>query len=234
LRIALVEDDPAQSNLLKLWLEEAGHHCQCFDTGKSFMRDISHESYDLVILDWILPDLAGDEIVKWMRAELDWNVPVLFVTIRDSEEDIVHGLSCGADDYMTKPVKPREMLARIEALGRRSITGLDNNKLFELGEFSCDPAAKIIKKNGQVIEMTHKEFDLSCYLFRNAGRILSRGHILESVWGKQSDLNTRTVDTHICRIRNKLALSGDQGWKLNAIYQHGYRLEYLDKNSNGT
>ena len=230
MRIALVEDDTAQSDLVKLWIESAGHQCQSFENGQSFMREIVHESYDLVILDWVLPDLSGDEIVKWLRANLDWYVPVLFVTVKDSEEDIVHGLSCGADDYMVKPITPAEMLARINAIVRRTTPEADTKNVLEVDDFSFDAASKILRKNGQIIDMTHKEFDLSYFLFRNLGRMISRGHLLESVWGKNSDLNTRTVDTHISRIRNKLGLSKDQGWNLGAIYQHGYRLERWNSN----
>jgi len=225
LRIALVEDDPAQLNLVKLWIEEAGHTCQCFENGRTFIRDISHESYDLVILDWVLPDLNGDKVVKWLRSELSWHIPVLFVTVRDEEDDIVHGLSCGADDYMVKPIKRRELLARINALVRRTTSDSVVNRLLEVNEFKFDPENKTVRRGSQEIQMTHKEFDLAYFLFRNIGRIISRGHMLESVWGKNSDLNTRTIDTHVSRIRNKLALSSENGWKLGAVYQHGYRLE---------
>ena len=225
MRIAFLEDDLAQADIVKLWLEESGHTCQHFSTAKAFMNNISRESYDLVILDWILPDQGGDEVVKWMRSHLDWYVPVLFITVKDTEEDIIHGLSSGADDYMVKPVKPREMMARIEALVRRTSSLSLTDQSFEVDEFVFDPTKKILKKQGDTIKMTHKEFDLTYFLFRNLGKIMSRGHILENVWGKHSDLNTRTVDTHVSRIRSKLGLSKEQGWSLTAIYQHGYRLE---------
>ena len=228
MRIALVEDDSSQSELVKLWLEKAGYQCFCFYDGKSFMRDIIHETYDLVMLDWQLPDINGDEIVKWMRTELSSYTPVIFVTARDTEEDIVHGLSCGADDYMTKPIRGGEMVARINAIVRRHSSAIDDKQIFEVEEFSFDPVNKILKKNDQEIELTHKEFDLSYFLFRNPGRILSRGNILENIWGKSSDLKTRTVDTHVSRIRSKLDLSKDKGWKLSSIYQHGYRLEHIE------
>jgi len=228
MRIALVEDDSSQSKLVKLMLEKAGYQCFCFHDGKSFMRDIIHETYDLVMLDWQLPDINGDEIVKWMRSELNAYTPVLFVTARDTEEDIVHGLSCGADDYMTKPIRSGEMVARINAIVRRHSPAIDDKQILEVEEFSFDPVNKILKKDGQEIELTHKEFDLSYFLFRNPGKILSRGNILESIWGKSSDLKTRTVDTHISRIRNKLDLTKDKGWNLSSIYQHGYRLEHFE------
>lgn len=225
MRIALVEDDPDQAEILGILLNDAGHRCTHFANARQFIRNISHESYDLVILDWVLPDMNGDEVVKWMRSELDWYVPVLFITIRDSEEDIIHGLACGADDYMIKPVRPRELMARIDALSRRGASASSANKSLEVENFVFDPNTKQVSHNGETIEMTHKEFELAYFLFRNLGRIMSRGYLLENIWGKNSDLNTRTVDTHISRIRTKLGLNKDLGWKLGAIYQHGYRLE---------
>ena len=225
MRIAIVEDDKDQAELIKILLEGADNHCRHFKNAKDFMRNISHESYDLVILDWVLPDIGGDEVVKWMRSELDWYVPVLFVTVRDTEEDIVHGLTCGADDYMVKPIREKELMARVEALSRRSTTSSSSGKVLEVDGIKFDPSSKVVSRNGVAIEMTHKEFDLSYFLFRNLGRIMSRGYLLENIWGKNSELNTRTVDTHVSRIRSKLGLNKDDGWKLGAIYQHGYRLE---------
>jgi DNA-binding response OmpR family regulator len=225
LRIAIVEDDHDQAEIVILHLEDAGYTCRHFDNAREFMRNISKESYDLVLLDWLLPDIGGDEVVKWMRKELDWYVPVLFLTVRDSEEDIVHGLHCGADDYMVKPIRPRELLARVEALSRRGASSSPTSKTLEVEGFVFDPASKTISHNGTPVDMTHKEFDLAYFMFRNLGRIMSRGYLLETIWGKNSDINTRTVDTHISRIRSKLGLNKDMGWKLGAIYQHGYRLE---------
>ncbi len=228
LRIALVEDDTDQAVVIMLHLQEAGYTCKHFANARDFMRSINKESYDLVVLDWVLPDIGGDEVVKWMRSELDWYVPVLFLTVRDSEEDIVHGLNCGADDYMVKPVRERELLARVAALSRRGASSSASGKMLEVDRYVFDPGSKTVNLNGTPVEMTHKEFDLAYFMFRNLGRIMSRGYLLETIWGKTADINTRTVDTHISRIRSKLELNKDKGWKLGAIYQHGYRLEKRD------
>jgi DNA-binding response OmpR family regulator len=232
LRIAIVEDDPVQAEYVKLLLQEVGHHTRHFSNAKDFMRNISHESYDMVILDWLLPDVSGDKVVKWMRSELDWYVPVLFVTVRDSEEDIVHGLTSGADDYMVKPIAPMELMARVEALGRRAQSGTNAAKTLVVNKFVFDGASKTLTFEDDKIDLTHKEFDLAYFLFRNIGRIMSRGYLLENIWGKNSDLNTRTVDTHISRLRTKLKLNQENGWKLGAIYQHGYRLEPVETHDN--
>jgi two-component system response regulator RegX3 len=227
-RIAMLEDDLDQANILGLWLEEAGYHCQLFETGKDFIKSISHESFDLLVIDWNLPDISGDQVLSWVRENLDWQVPILFVTARDSEEDIVYALEHGADDYMIKPVKRMEMLARIGALSRRTQTSHQDKPVIEVGDLKVDNVLRQIFRDGEVIDLTGKEFDLALFLLRNVGRILSRGYILESVWGRSPDLNTRTVDTHISRIRKKLDLNAEHGWRLTAIYQHGYRLEHLE------
>ena len=129
MRIALLEDDVSQAGIVELWLSEAGHSCQHFETGKSFIKGIINESFDLLILDWVLPDMNGDEVLSWVRDNINWHIPVLFVTMRDDETDIVAALEAGADDYMIKPVKQMEMLARINALGRRSMAQDDQQQI---------------------------------------------------------------------------------------------------------
>lgn len=225
MRIALLEDDMIQSKLIHRWLTEVGHECQLFERGKALIRKLHQESFDLFILDWMLPDIDGIQVLSWIREHIDWPVPVLFVTGKDEEEDIVQALSQGADDYMIKPVKRLEMLARIQAISRRAILQDETLRILEFGDYKIDTVTHTVYLQDKPLELTQKEFDLVLFLFRNAGRVLSRGHILESVWGRNPDLNTRTVDTHISRIRNKLDLKAERGWQLKAIYQHGYRLE---------
>jgi DNA-binding response OmpR family regulator len=225
LRIAVLEDDSAQAELLLTWLVDAEHDCHHFETGRAFLQAMRHDTFDLAILDWGLPDIPGDQVLVDLREHLDWHLPVLFITSRDQEQDVVHALERGADDYMAKPVKKAETLARIKALARRS-QPLDQSR----GKLLCDPfridlGIREITRQGERVDLTQKEFELALFLFRNVGRLLSRGHILESVWGTRPDLNTRTVDTHISRIRNKLGITPVIGWRLSSIYQHGYRLE---------
>ncbi len=224
-RIALLEDDPAQSELMRKWLAEAGYDCRHFATGKEFLRAISRDTYDLALLDWELPDMHGDEVLPALREKLDWSIPVLCITVRDQEQDVVGALQLGADDYMSKPVSRAELFARIDALLRRAQPAASESQVLDFSPYLIDATCKSLTCNGRQIPLAQKEFDLALFLFRNAGRLLSRNYILESVWGTRGDLNTRTVDTHVSRIRAKLALTPDTGWRLRAIYRHGYRLE---------
>ncbi len=229
MRIVLLEDDQDQANLVRLWLEESGHIVQHFTSAKDFLKEIIRDSYDLVILDWVLPEMSGIEVLRWLRKNLDWHIPILFTTQRESEEDIVYALESGADDYMVKPLKMMEMMARIKVLGRRCSDEHDMKEKLEALPYVVDPHQQTISRNGNPVEMTKKEFDLALFLFRNTGRIISRGHILEAVWGRSPDINTRTVDTHMSRLRNKLQFNQEEGWRLSAVYQHGYRLENLNQ-----
>ena len=225
MRIAVLEDDPTQATIMQSWLVEAGHECLLFETGQQLIRELTRDSFDLIVLDWMLPDTDGLHVLRWIRQHIDWPIPVLFVTGKDTEADIVTALDQGADDYMAKPVKRLEMLARLKAVSRRAQTVEENAQLLEFDRYSINLNTRMVYLDNNPIELTQKEFDLVLFLFRSAGRVLSRAHILESVWGRNPGLNTRTVDTHISRIRSKLELKSDHGWHLKAVYQHGYRLE---------
>jgi len=150
---------------------------------------------------------------------------VMFITARTEEDDIVTALQKGADDYLAKPVRKMEVLARVNALERRSKKEFQQRELIEVEPYAIDVAQRKIRRNGVEIELTLEEFDLALFLFRHIGQLLSRGHILESIWGRNPDLNTRTVDTHVSRIRNKLELTAENGLRLSSVYFYGYRLE---------
>lgn len=228
MRIIILEDDRDQSDLLVAWLEEHGHHCDAYYDGISFIRAYSRDSYDLVILDWMVPKTSGLEVLKHLRAQLDEVVPVVFITQRDAEEDIVEALEAGADDYMAKPVRQAETIARVNAIARRMGFGEENtaNK-YDLPPYSIDTKLREVYRDGRHVEMTQKEYELTLFLFKNLGRVISRGHLLEMVWGTSAEINTRTVDTHISRLRTKLGLEEEKNWKLTSVYRHGYRLENI-------
>jgi two-component system, OmpR family, response regulator RegX3 len=226
MRIALLEDDIEQSDLLKLWLEKAGHSCHTSELGQDFIRKIGRESFDLFVLDWEIPDISGITVLEWIRKNIKEHIPVLFVTAHDTEKDIVTALEKGADDYMIKPMKQAELLARINALIRRSKPRSEPQGTLDFGAYSIDVHNRRITVNQADIPLTAKEYELATFLFKDHGKPLSRGHLLESIWGKDADkLDTRTVDSHISRVRKKLEISNANGWRLSSIHQYGYRME---------
>ena len=222
LRVGMLEDDVDQANRVEGWISDRGHQCEVFHEPESFQRAFRKTSYDVITLDWNLPDATGIEILRWLRQSIVSDVPVIFITSRQGEEDIVSALESGADDYLVKPVRELELLARIRALARRA---QPETELLDYEPYSFDTSNRQICINGDAVKLTEKEYDLALFMFRNRGRVLSRQHLLTSVWGTSAELNTRTVDTHASRLRKKLKLSASEKWKLTSIYQHGYRLE---------
>jgi two-component system response regulator RegX3 len=227
LRVALLEDDPDQGVLIKAWLEDGGYRCFHFTTAKELQRALQRDSFDLLMLDWMLPESSGIDALKWARQHLDWRIPVIFITRKDTDEDVVYALEQGADDYIAKPVSKGVVMARVRAMERRAFGDRTEKAVMQLGEFEIDPAAGTVKRDGEVVTLTDREVKLATLLFSNLGRLLSRDYLLETVWGINPDIVTRTVDTHISRLRQKLELYPERGWQLKAVYQHGYRLEQL-------
>ncbi|MFN0316163.1 MAG: response regulator transcription factor [Burkholderiales bacterium] len=229
MRVALLEDDPNQSELLARWLEMAGHRCHAFDKGAELLRELEHETYDALILDWGVADVSGVDVLRRLRQKLRHHTPVIFVTARQQEEDIVSTLKQGADDYMVKPVRRHEFLARVEAVARRTRAVTPENSSFEAENFKVDMQTRTLSKDDKPLELTTKDFELATLFLRNIGRLMSRGHIREMVWGLDANVTSRTLDTHVSRVRNKLGLTPETGWRLAAIYRYGYRLEQLTK-----
>lgn len=228
MRIALLEDDPDQAELIRLWLEDAEYAVIPFERGSDFLRAIRRDSFDLYMLDWMLPDVSGIDVLVELRQNLRDTTPVMLATVKQEERDIVRALESGADDYLVKPVRRREMIARVEAIWRRYGHGLDDADGLEATPYALDLRRKEASVNGEVISLTNREFELALFFFRHAGQALSRAHILDAIWDiDNDDVSTRTVDTHISRLRKKMKLNEENGWQLSAIYQHGYRLEQV-------
>jgi len=227
MRIALLDDDPTQTKWVKEILEEASHLCHEFNLSKDLINRLRRDTFDLLILDWNIPDMSGPEVLAWVRQHIETSVPVIFMTNRTREEDIVAGLNAGADDYIFKPARKVELLARVNAVLRR-VYPLYSSEQEKHFNYTFNLKDKNIYFDDHQIELTQKEFDLALLLFRHLSRPLSRSHILESVWGKEIDIPTRTMDTHISRIRNKLELRIENGFKLATVYSYGYRLEHFD------
>jgi len=225
-RIAILEDDPDQLALLQRWLTQDGHDVHGYLAGRETMMRATRESFDLFVLDWQVPDVPGIEVLQWIRNNVSRQVPILFVTVRDSEQDIVFALESGADDYMIKPARQKELLARVHALLRRAYPREEERQL-SFPPYQIDTQRGEIRRDGSKIELTPKEFDLAVVLFRNIGRLMSRGHLQEAVWGRSGDLATRTVDTHVSQVRKKLDLRTESGYRVVPVYNYGYRLEQL-------
>ncbi len=226
MHIGVLEDDEDQRALIGLWLGAAGHTHRDFGTIADLLEALKRERYDLLLLDWMLPDGNSDQVLQWVRGHLGWEVAVVVITARDEEAGVVQALQAGADDYVVKPPKQHELLARLTAAARRARPG--NLPVLRLGAYEVDIQRHTLSLEGSPVTLTQKEFDLAVYLFQSPGKLLSRDHLLNKIWGLNTDVDTRTVDTHVSRLRKKLALDGTRGWKMSPVYGYGYRLDRID------
>lgn len=224
LRICLLDDDLAQMNLLSLWLGQTNYTTFQFSSGRSLMASLRQQGYDLFVLDWGVPDLNGIEVLRRIRLQLGDSVPIIFVTQRDYEEDIVDVLNAGADDYLVKPVRKGIFLARIDALIRRAYP---KTKLKQLSypPYEIDIDKSELRRDGELITLTNKEFLLALEFFRNLGRVVSRTELFQKIWGLDGAANMRTIDAHVSALRRKLAFSAENGFFLTPVYGFGYRLD---------
>lgn len=224
MRIAALDDDIILLELIQATAEKAGHTCHTYLDGGSLNRAIRSETFDLLIVDWHLPDMEGTDVVRAVRKICDPAMPILFVTRRNAEQDVVEALACGADDFMTKPIRMGEMMARTQALLRRAYPAAATGAL-AFGRYRFEPDTRTLRMDGNTVDLKNKEYELALFMFQNLGRLLSREHLRESVWGDAAHLPSRSLDTHVSRLRSKLDLSPANGYVVNAVYGVGYRLE---------
>ena len=230
MRVAILEDDADQAELIGQWVMQAGHSVASHSSGAGFLRAVRRDSFDLYLLDWMVPDISGIEVLGTLRRELDDHTPVVVATAKDEEHFIVRALEAGADDYLVKPVSRGELIARINAVLRRAGGGKPDVEVLDAEPYSLDLRAKTVRLNDEELSLTNREFELAVFFIRNAGKMISRVHLLEAIWGiENQSVSTRTVDTHVSRLRKKMKLNESNGWKLSAIYQHGYRLERVSE-----
>ena len=225
--IGILEDDEDQSALLDLWLTDAGYTVDISASGSEFIRAVQTKGFDLLLLDWNLPEMSGLEVLEWVRRSVHTHVPIIFLTTRTEEKHIVSALEAGADDYVTKPARPAELIARIGALARRSGLVVEQSDVLSVDGYVLDRTQRNVQHGEEITKLTNREFDLAWVLFSNLSKILSRDYLLRNVWNIGKAVNTRTVDTHVCKIRNKLNLRPENGWQLSSVYHYGYRLEQL-------
>jgi DNA-binding response OmpR family regulator len=237
MRIALLDDDEAQIKQLIGALKtpfltaEGETTCSTFFSGEALRRSLRTETFDVLVLDWMMPDLDGFDLLHWLRTERNDNTPVIMLSARAAERDVAAALSLGADDYIFKPFRPLELRARVTRLFERTLKSRIG-PASRFGRWDFDSATNIVKyrtessDGGKVeeVRLTEKEFKFALTLFRNLDRPVSRGHLLAAA-GYSSESITRSLDIHIYRLRNKLQLEGGRDVHLRTVYGQGYRLQ---------
>jgi two-component system response regulator RegX3 len=223
-RILIVEDESSLSEPLAYLLEREGYETSIAADGIAAVAEFDKHGADLVLLDLMLPGLSGTEVCKELRTRS--SVPIIMLTAKDSEVDIVVGLELGADDYVTKPYSTRELLARIRAVMRRRIeTDDDHDAVLEAGTVRMDVERHTVSVDGRDTPMPLKEFELLELLLRNSGRVLTRGQLIDRVWGVDYFGDTKTLDVHIKRIRSKIEKVPSEPTMLVTVRGLGYRFE---------
>lgn len=226
MHVGVLEDDVIHQALIQLWLKAAHHTFSAFGSVAAMIEGLKSEHFDVLLIDWMLPDGSGAEVLRWTRSNMGWNIAVVVLTAREEEVTVVEALQAGADDFVVKPPKQQELLARLAAAARRaSPKGLP---VLRLGAYEIDIPRNVLSMEGVPLNLTQKEFDLAVYLFQSPAKLLSRSHLLNKVWGIHTDVDTRTLDTHVSRLRKKLCLDGTRGWKMSPVYGYGYRLDRID------
>jgi two-component system phosphate regulon response regulator PhoB len=222
-RVLVVDDEADIVALVAYHLAKAGYRVSTASTGPDALEAARREHPALVVLDLMLPGLSGYEVLEQLRAgESSRDVPVLMLTARRDEEDRIRGLSLGADDYLTKPFSPQELVLRVSAILRRTrATPTVSGATLTLGALEVDTAAHLVRVAGEPVELTPTEYKLLLLLVERRGRVQDRAHLLESVWEAAPDIQTRTVDMHVQRLRAKLGSAGDM---IETVRGFGYRL----------
>ena len=228
MRIAIIDDEAEVRDFVAAALTAAGHVCYAFPNHRVLITKLRQETFDLLVVDWNMPEKSGIEILQWMRQNIDPPIPAIMLTNRNSDEDIITGLNAGADDYVIKPPQAPILVARVNALLRRTAPRETSGASETYGPYTLHPTLQTVVIDGETITLTAKEFELTAALFRNMHRALSRSYLLETVWGRNPDLPTRTLDAHISRVRAKLGLRPERGFRLTPVYSYGYRLEALE------
>lgn len=227
MRILHLDDDPLQLEIARTWLEPEGHEVVSVQSGAAAIDAIATGHFDVALLDWMVPDVSGEEVLRRVRAQ-DPAMPVMFATANEREDEIAHILDLGADDYLVKPLRRREFLARLNALARRSGVTTADRATDTLAPYELRRDPRAVALNGDLVRMSARMTDLAFYLFEKRGEIVTRKEIFTRAWNLSKPIESRIIDTFVSRLRSTLELDGRHGWRVVSIYQHGYRLEKID------
>jgi two-component system phosphate regulon response regulator PhoB len=219
MRILVAEDDPGLRDVIVLGLADSGYHVDAVDRGDDAIDQLKFYDYDVAILDWRMPGAEGIEVVEWARRNRR-PTAILMLTARDTPADRIRGLDSGADDYVVKPFSPSEVVARLRAVIRRAQPEPADD-LLRYADVAMDLAAHRVTRDGRPVHLGPTEYRLLHHFLRHPGRVFSRERLLDRVWGEDSDIEMRTVDVHIRRLREKVPVLGDS---IETIKQFGYRL----------
>lgn len=224
--ILIVDDESSITTLISYNLAVAGFHTEVAHDGEIALQKIKEASFDLVVLDLMLPKLSGIEVCHTLRAENN-SIPILMVTAKTDVEDIIKGLNTGADDYITKPFSPQELVARVQAILRRTREESPRDK-YRSGEIEVYPHRYEAFLKGELLTLTKKEFELLSYLLKNKGLTLSREQLLQAVWDYDFAGDTRIVDVHIAKLREKIEKDTKSPSYIQTIFGFGYKLENIE------
>ena len=222
--VLVVEDDPALCELLSWNLDAEGYDVRSTGDGEEALLMVREQAPDAIVLDWMIEEVPGIEVCRQLRKDkATAGIPILMLTARGEEEDRIRGLKTGADDYVTKPFSTRELMARVEALLRRSRPSLAGGTL-TFADIELDPASHRVRRSGEALHLGPTEFRLLRYFMERPGRVLTRQQILDGVWGMDSDIDERTVDVHIRRLR-KAIVKDDQADPIRTVRAAGYAMD---------
>ena len=222
--VAVLEDCPAQRDWVTKLLHDRGHQVVARGDGDSFIALLRSQVVDAALLDWEVPGASGLSVLSWARSNLNRSMPILMLTQRDDEDDVVTALNAGADDYL-QPLRERELLARVAAQARRSRHADAPGQELQVGPYAFDLQSRRLTVQGRPVSLPAREFELAALLFRNPGRILTKDALCQHIWGTVDRKYDASLATYISNLRSALGLRSRNGYVVSTVYNYGYRLE---------
>ncbi|RQU41318.1 DNA-binding response regulator [Burkholderia cenocepacia] len=223
--VAILEDIVTQAGVVAGWLNKAGYDTEVRHDGDGFIELVRTQRVDVLLLDWDVPGKSGIEVMRWARESFADALPIIMMTQHDGENDIVFGLNSGADDYLIKPLRERELVARVNAQARKYYPETQRAKIVEVGKFALDVSAHAATVDGAPVELSLREFEVALMLFESVGRIVSKDMMIKRIWGVVDRKYDATLATYVSKLRSSLGLRAKNGLVITTVYNYGYRLE---------